>query len=158
MPQQVTRSMRTRVTHGIFVAKPPQEVFDFVADVDNSPKWQSTLFNVNEKTAASHTGHLQAHTKVSDARNILGKTVESQWQVIEYEPGSKITMEVVEGSSVYWRMTFTTEPVDGGTFLVGNGGGDLGEMDISPAAFSSGCQLMLQNDLATLQQILETAN
>jgi hypothetical protein len=150
--------MRTRVVHGTFVAKPPQEVFDFVADVDNSPKWQATLFNVHEKTAVSGTGHLQAQAKVSDARNILGKTVQAQWQVIDYEPARKITMEVVENSPVYWKMTFTTEPVDGGTFLVGDGGGDLGEMNMSPAAFSHACQLMLQNDLATLQQILERGN
>ena len=154
MTQSVTRKMRFRVKHGIFVERQPDEVFAFVADVDNSPKWQSTLFDVNDR-ADVNNGQLQARARVRDARNVLGKKLDVEWQVIDFEPGKRMTMEVVKGAPVYWKMTFEVEPVDGGTYLTGEGGGDLGEIGIPPAAFSRSCQHLLENDLATLRDILE---
>ncbi|MQA96493.1 MAG: hypothetical protein GEV11_18275 [Streptosporangiales bacterium] len=156
MAAPVARRMRFRVKHGVFIERPPGEVFDFVSDVENSQKWQATLFDTGDQQELAN-GKLRNRSKVRDSRNILGKKVESEWQVIDFQPGKTITMELSEGSPVYWKMSFSVEQVDGGTFLTGEGGGDLGEVGMTPAAFGRSCQTMLQNDLNTLRDLLEKA-
>jgi hypothetical protein len=154
MTNLIARRMNVRVKHGTFVERPAEEVFSFLADVDNHPKWQSALFRVEEKENVSN-GQLRVNSQVRQAWNVLGKAYEVDWQVIDYQPGRKITCEVVEDAPVYWQMTFEVEPVNGGTFLTGDGGGDLGDLGIPAVAVGRSCQHLLENDLATLRDILE---
>jgi uncharacterized protein YndB with AHSA1/START domain len=147
-------TMQINVKYGIHVGKPPADVFAFLADPDKMPLWQSTNFQVKGKKQASGQGKLQRGTKVQDHRKVLGKDIDGEWEVIEHEQDKKLVLKVSQGP-VPWQMTYTLAPADGGTFLSAEGGGDLGQVPMSSVAAARSCQRLLEQDLATLADILE---
>jgi uncharacterized protein YndB with AHSA1/START domain len=147
--------MQIKVKHGIQVGKPPATVFAFLSDPNKMPEWQSTNFEVADKKEAAGDGRLKAGTRVHDRRNVLGKQIDGEWEVAQYEKDKKLVLRVTKGP-VPWEMTFTLEPLEGGTWLSAEGGGDLGELPMSAAAAGRSCQGLLEKDLATLADILDT--
>jgi uncharacterized protein YndB with AHSA1/START domain len=145
--------MQIRVKHGIALEKSPAHVFAFLSDPDKMPQWQSTNFGVKEKTRAAGDGKLQHGTRVHDVRNVLGKEIDGEWEVVEHEKDKKLVLRVSKGP-VPWEMTYTLEPMEGGTWLTAEGGGDLGKGPLSPVAASRACEGLLYNDLSTLAEIL----
>ena len=149
------RTFKTRVKYGIHVARPLEEVFKYVSNVDNYPKWQSSLFSVRNKAGLASAGQLVGDSQVRDQRNVLGKEVEAVWSVVDFQPNRSITLEANPDAPVYWQMTWAVEEVDGGTFLTGEGGGNMGDLGMSAAEVSKGCQHLLEGDFATLRTLLE---
>ena len=143
-----------RVKHGIHVGKPPADVFAFLSDPDKMPQWQSTNFEVKGKSNAGGKGHLQHGTKVHDRRNVLGKQIDGEWEVVDLVQDKKLVLRVSQGP-VPWEMTYTLEPLEGGTLLTAEGGGDIGNVPMSASAANNSCQSLLENDLRTLAHILE---
>lgn len=151
---RVDRTMKTKVKHGIHINRPVEEVFKYVSNVDNYPKWQSSLFSVRNKSGVS-AGQLVGSSRVQDQRNVLGKEVEAVWSVVNFQPNRSITLEANPDAPVYWQITWSVEAVDGGTFLSGEGGGNMGDMGMSDAEVARGCQHLLEGDFATLRDLLE---
>lgn len=150
-----------KVKHGIYVDKPPQDVFAFLADPDKITQWQATSYKVARKGqgagaaagAGGGKGKLQRGERVHDQRNVLGKDVEGEWEVAEYDQDKRLVFRMVQGN-IKWEMAFTLEAQNGGTMLTAEGGGDLGT-GLSAAAASRGGQNLIENDLKTLARILE---
>lgn len=142
-----------KVKHGVHVNKPPAEVFAFLSDPDKMPQWQSSNFEVKGKSKASEKGKLQKGTKVHDRRNVLGKEIDGEWEVADVEQDRRLVLRVANGP-VPWEMTYTLEAMEGGTYLSAEGGGSL-DVKIAPAAANRSCQRLLEQDLATLADILE---
>lgn len=149
--------MQVKVKHGIAVSKTPDVVFAFLSDPDKMPQWQSTNYEVKQKEKASKAGKLQHGTKVHDQRNVLGKKIDGSWEVAEYDQDKRLVLRVAEGP-VPWQMTYTLESLEGGTYLSAEGGGDLGKVTMSAVAANRSCQRLLEQDLATLADILEKGN
>lgn len=142
-----------KVKHGVFVDKPPSDVFAFLSDPDKMPQWQSTNFEIKGKKQAGGKGNLQKGTKVHDRRNVLGKEIDGEWEVADVVQDKKLVLRVSTGP-VPWEMTYTLEPLEGGTMLTAEGGGDLGTMPMSATAANRSCQNLLEGDLKTLAHIL----
>lgn len=142
------------VRHGILIRRPPSDVFGFISDPDNMPQWQSTLYDVKEKRNARDGGKLQRATRVHDKRNVLGKDIDAEYEVVDFEPDRRVTMEVVDGP-VSFRMQWDLEAVDGGTYFTASGGGDLGDLRMSDRAAARSAQHLLEQDLETLRELLE---
>jgi len=152
----VQKRLKIRVRGGVQVDRPVAEVFSFLRDVDRFPEWQSTNFEIAEKRELGN-GALRAHGSVRDRRNVLGKEIESVYQVTDLQEDRSMTLEVKEGP-VYWIMTFSVEEVEGATYVTADGGGDLGDLGVSKAATAKSCQEMLENDLHTLRDVLESVS
>jgi hypothetical protein len=153
MPVQKKETIR--VQGGVQVNRPSSQVFSFLKDVDRFPEWQHTNFEIQEKKGL-RSGALEAHGHVKDRRNVLGKEIESEYEVTDLQEGRSISLEVKEGP-VYWQMTYTVADVGGGTYVTASGGGDLGQLKTDVGVAAKACQRMLETDLHTLRDILEAA-
>jgi uncharacterized protein YndB with AHSA1/START domain len=148
--------MQIKVKHGVQVAKPPAEVFAFLSDPSKMPQWQSTNFEMKDRKAATPQGTLKQGTRVSDRRNVLGKEIDGEWEVVQHDQDKRLVLKVTKGP-VPWEMSYTLEPLEGGTFLTAEGGGDMGDLPMSSTAASHACQRLLEDDLATLADILTSS-
>lgn len=147
--------MQIKVKHGVYVNKSPADVFVFLSDPHKMPQWQSSDFKVRGTTKAHpQHGRLQHGTKVQDSRNVLGQEIDGEWEVVAFDQDKRLGLRVSQGP-VPWEMTYTLEPLESGTFLSAEGGGDLGKVPMSAIAANRSCQRLLEQDLHTLADILD---
>ena len=147
--------MQIRLKYGVYVDKSPTEVFNFLADPDRMSEWQSSLFEVKGKKGMGGNGKLQKGAKVNDRRNVLGKEIDSEWEVSEIEQDKRLVLRLTAGLS-NWETVYTLSPLDNGTYLTADGNGDLGDVPMSAVAAHRTCQRMFEDDLTTFSDILET--
>lgn len=76
------------------VERPAEEVFDFLADASNNPRWQKGQVSC---VWVSHPPIGVGSIYEQQAR-FLGRTVTNRFRVIEYEPGRSIVIQSEEGS------------------------------------------------------------
>lgn len=75
--------------HSIEIRRPAGEVFEYVADFENNPKWQGGMQACRwTSTAKMAVGS----TYVQEAR-FLGRKIETHFKVTEVDPGRTISIE-----------------------------------------------------------------
>jgi hypothetical protein len=89
------------------IDRPAPEVFAFVSDVSNNPRWQKGQVSCRW-TSPPPVGI--GSTYEQEAR-FLGRRVLSTFAVVEYEPGRSVTIQTVE-SSFPIRVRRAVEPID----------------------------------------------
>ena len=94
----------------VFIKRPSQEVFDYIANFENNPNWQGGM--VSAKFTSE--GPLQVGSTYVQEAKFLGRPVHSDFEVIAFEPGRMVKATTRSGS---FPITFTrmVEPKDGGT-------------------------------------------
>lgn len=100
-----------RVQNSIHVARPIAEVFAYVADPANSPKWNSTVLD----SSASETP-VRAGTTIHSRVRFLGRTSELQAKVLELQPNTRFVTESLE--PYRYTLIWTFAPENGGTRVV----------------------------------------
>jgi uncharacterized protein YndB with AHSA1/START domain len=101
-----------RVEESIVIHRPIEEVFAFVADQANAPRWQSGLLEVRRTTGEP----LGVGTKHTAVRRFMGRRLEATNEYIVYEPNKEITFKGTAGSSDF-QHSYLTETVAGETKL-----------------------------------------
>jgi uncharacterized protein YndB with AHSA1/START domain len=148
----------------IVINCPVDEVFAFLADQTNAPRWQQGLLEVRRLTP----GPPGLGTKHAFVRKFMGQRVESSSEYIEYEPSSRIVFKGGMGTGEFTAW-YLIEPAEGGTRLTsivemgpGNNGGHAGdEPGAHPADAHAAAQISaslrhdVQADLYDLQELLE---
>ncbi len=97
-----------RIEGRAIIRRPPEEVFDFVADAENNPKWHA---HVHETTWLDdrQTGPGRRGRQVS---RLFGRRWEFVAEVTDWDPPHVVAFRVVEGMPL--RTTIRVEPaVDG---------------------------------------------
>ena len=103
--------MRT-VSAAAYVPAPPSDVFEFLADLENLPSWQSGIVSAELTTPKPVGVGSRAHV----VRNFLGQRIEVDITVVGYEPGRRVQLEsAASGIGVQARLDL--EPKDEGTDL-----------------------------------------
>ena len=92
------------------VERPPDDVFAFIRDFPRMHEWEPSIVEQRVLTE----GPIGAGTRGLEVRRMLGRRVESSWELIEYEPPRRLTMTFASGK-VTGVGRFTLEPVEGGT-------------------------------------------
>jgi len=146
---------QVRVKSGVHVNKPPAEVFAFLCDPDRIAQWQASSHEVRGHRGTTGQGKLQRGSAVQDRRNILGKEIDAEWEVVDFDQDRRVVFRIIRGP-ISWEATFTLEPEDGGTHLSGEAGGDLGQLPMNDNAARRSAQRMFDTDLETLAHILST--
>lgn len=77
---------------------PAEEVFKFLADFENLPKWNYFVLNV-EKTSAGPTG-------VGTTYHQVRKTDEQTFAITEFEPNRTLALKTLPGESPRLEMRF----------------------------------------------------
>lgn len=96
-----------RAEHTVDITRPVEEVFDFVIDQSNEPKWHTDVLEVEPKE------RLELGSKVTWLIKFMG---ESHYvaEVTRFEPPSKVELTTKEGP-LRPTLTHTFESVNGGT-------------------------------------------
>ena len=94
----------------IEISRPAAEVFDFVADQTNAPKWQQGLHEVRRTTA----GPLGVGTEHVFVRRFAGMRIESRNRFTNYEPGRYVEFEIPSGR-IRGNASYMVEPIGNNT-------------------------------------------
>ncbi len=98
------------VTTNVDVAAPPGEVFAYLSDMENNPKWQSGMVSARWTS----DGPIGVGSTYDQVATFLRRKIESTFEVEAYEPGRMIRASSTASS---FPITFTrmVEPIDSGT-------------------------------------------
>jgi carbon monoxide dehydrogenase subunit G len=102
----------TTVSDNVRIARKPEDVFSFITNPLNTPLWQPTVVETNQKTP----GPLGVGTRVIDIRRFLGRRIEGEWEVTEHDPPRRSAIRAVSGP-IPFSGSYTLMPVEEGTQL-----------------------------------------
>lgn len=80
--------------HSVEVARPAAEVFDYLADFENNPRWQGGMKSCRW---TSDDRQCVGATYVQEA-SFLGRRIETHFRVTEYEAGRRIAIESTQST------------------------------------------------------------
>lgn len=93
----------------IVIARPPQDVFRFLADPQNDPQWRSGVLDL-ERISGSGVGARYAQ----GVKGPRGRRIAADIEITELEPASAIAFQAVTGP-VRPRGRYLLASADGGT-------------------------------------------
>ena len=96
---------RLEVQTRIDIACPATEVFDFVADQTNAPRWQHGLHEVRRITP----GPVDVGTEHVFVRRFAGMSIESRNRFTKYDPGRFVSFEIPSGR-ITGEASYQVEP------------------------------------------------
>ena len=142
-----------KAEQSIDINRPIEDVFAFVADQSNAPRWQSGILQVRRMT----DGTIGVGTRYTSVRKLMGRRLEASNEYTEYEPNKKIVFKSTSGPMDF-SAGYLTEatPEGGGTRLTSwiemqpRGFADLAEPLIT-----SSLRRDVEANLAELKDLLE---
>src|SRR5919201_726285 len=141
-----------RFEFSVDIARPPSDVFAYLTDPTNLPEWQSSAIEAHwegEKAPGAH---------VKEVRKFLGRRMESELEVTEYEPDRRFALKVLSGP-VPFSVQHTLDPRDGGTRLTFVGEGEPGGFfKLAEPIVSRTAERQFKSDFETLKDVLEARN
>jgi uncharacterized membrane protein len=104
-----------RVNAAVDIAKPPQDVFAFLADIGNAPRWQRGVVSSHKVSE----GPMRVGTRFTETMRVMGMKFDANCEVTVFEPPQRLTM-VADGRLVRYEGGFTFDPAPVGTRLAVN--------------------------------------
>ena len=92
--------------------RPPEEVFAYITNFENNPKWQQGM----KSCKFTSDGPFGVGTTYDQVASFLGKTIETKFEVTEYEPNQMVRF-VSRQSTIPLRIMRSVEPIAGGTHV-----------------------------------------
>ncbi len=100
-------SVETRIEIG----RPAADVFAFVSDQTNAPRWQSGLDEVRRLTP----GPIRVGSEHSFIRRFAGRRIESRNTFVAFEPGRFVAFDIPPGGGVTGEASYLVEPTSAST-------------------------------------------
>jgi len=136
---------------GTLIDKPVKDVFAFVADPNNMPKWNTTVMGIEQITP----GSVGVGTKFKSTGEMMGRRIEGEMQVIAYEPDTKFGVQMNAGP-MQVNMTVSFKTVGTGTKLSLNAQGNpAGVFKLAEGVMQGRVKSMMEENLARLKSQLE---
>ncbi len=82
----------TKIEHSVVIERPPEDVWAFVHDPANDPKWQTTIIESRAPDEPMGVG-----TRVSEVRQFLGRRFETGFEVTQFEPHRRSAVRATSG-------------------------------------------------------------
>jgi hypothetical protein len=143
------------VEEDIVIARPPEDVFEFVTSPENDRLWSSTA--VERRLEGNEP--IRVGSRINAVDKFLGRRIESVFEVTEHEPPRRSAIRFVSGP-IRAEGTYLLEPTDGGTRFrwtldapPGLGGLYLGR--VTDPVVTWIFRRRLQRDLRQLKAVLE---
>jgi uncharacterized protein YndB with AHSA1/START domain len=135
----------------IVINRPVEEVFAFLSNPENGPKWSSGSGDVQITSA----GPIGVGTTYRTVRTVLGRRIEGENEVTAYEPNRSYATKSTSGPfPVESRVTF--ERVEGGTRVTGTLVGEPGGFfKLAEPLLVSMFKRQFDADLANLKDLME---
>jgi uncharacterized membrane protein len=130
----------------VWIDKPVADVFAFVTEVGNLPKWQESAVSAE---------WIERGARFRERRNFLGRTAQSEMEVTALEPDRRFDVRAVSGP-VRFEIQHSFAERDGGTLLRIEARARVGGVLRFAASAARGqAQRQLRGDLDRLKQVLE---
>jgi uncharacterized protein YndB with AHSA1/START domain len=136
--------------HSVVINRPPAEVFSFVSDLENDPRW-----GLSAQVRQTSPGPVGLGTTFQQRDRILGRPLELSMEVVDYQPNHQLT---VRASSRRLSLAARTlEPVGAAaTRLTLTGGGHAhGLLKLAEPLLVAVGRRRLRRRLGDLKHLLE---
>ena len=135
------------------VDRSPAEVFGYLEDAENNPSWIPNMRSCRWTTPAP----VRVGSRYEQTSAFLGRRVLTNFEVIEHEPGHRVTIESREGSSFPIRVTRIVQPRgDGGSHVIEEVEGDpSGFYAIATPLLRAMVTRNIRRDYRSLKRVLE---
>jgi len=100
------------IEESVFIARPPQDVFDFIVESQNLPVWDVSIV----KAEQVGTGPVGLGTRNRGTSKIMGKHFDWTTETTEFKPPTKVINTSVEGK-IKFTVTNVLEAAPGGTMF-----------------------------------------
>jgi len=136
---------------GTLIDKPVKDVFAFITNPANMPKWNSAVVSMEQITP----GAVGLGTKFKNVGEMMGRRIEGEMEVIAFEPDSKYGFQMHAGP-VQVNVTLTFKTVGTGTKLSLNAQGNPGGLfKLAEGVMQGRVKSMMEENLARLKSVLE---
>jgi uncharacterized membrane protein len=98
------------------IRRPVDQVFSFLADVGNAPRWQRGVVSSKKLTE----GPPRVGTRFTESMKVMGMAFEAMCEITVLDPPRNLTM-VADGKLVHYQGGFSFRPVPDGTELALDG-------------------------------------
>ncbi|NIS83498.1 MAG: hypothetical protein GTO14_25620 [Anaerolineales bacterium] len=140
-----------KIEHSVVINRPVEEVFAFLEDSQNDPKWQAGVLEVEQTSE----GAIEVGTTFREVRKFLGRRLESTYEISEYELNKKFAFKATSGPIPY-SISTTFEPAAGGTKVSVLGEAEVGGFfKLGEAVVSRTFANALEADFDSLKAIME---
>lgn len=140
-----------RIDVTLEIARPPAEVFAALTDVERVPQWQDSAIE------SRCDGALEVGARIHERRRALGREIENELEVTQFEPGRRLTLKAVK-SPVPFTVDHQLVEEDGGgsTFLHVIAEGNPGSfMKLAKPMLKRHAERELRRDFEHLKERLE---
>jgi polyketide cyclase/dehydrase/lipid transport protein len=142
----------TRST-AVLVCRPPDEVFPFIEDARNRPRWDESVES-EELTSPEPIG--VGTTVRTRLRRSLGQEYEYTWEVVEHEPPSRMWIESTSGPFPT-TLAYELSPREDGTWVEFSvTGRPAGPLRLLQPVIARIIQRNLDRGFPRLKRLLET--
>ena len=136
---------------GVLIDKPVKDVFSFITNPANMPKWNAAIVSMEQITP----GAVGLGTKFKNVGEMMGRRIEGEMEVIAFEPDSKYGFQMNAGP-MQINMTITFKTVGTGTKLSLNAQGNpAGVFKLAEPVMQGRVKSMMEENLARLKSVLE---
>ena len=132
----------------IIINRPVDEVFDFLSNFENIPKWNYYVVEVNRLS----DGDIQKGTAFHQIR----KTDEQTFQIVEYQPNRVVGVQTGSNASPQFEIKFTLQPDNGSTKLLDEWKLETGQPALLERFALGKIRSAVADNLKKLKQLLET--
>ena len=141
-----------RITDSIIIDRPIEEVFAYAGDPSNDPVWSTAFLD----TRITSDGPLAKGSTLIQEMRFLGKRIEIDCEVTEYEPGRRVAYNMAVGHNKGAHVR-TFESVEGGTEFTLLTEGDAGGLfKVAEPVLNKVGTRQLGADLHALKAMLES--
>jgi uncharacterized membrane protein len=136
----------------IMINRPIEEVFAYVGEMQNGPKWQPALVEVRRITE----GPLGIGTQYTGVRKFMGRRMESVIEYTTYEQNKKVAFKSISGPSPL-EQSFLFEPTTEGTRITSRLEMQTsGLMGLAEPLIASGLKREVDANFGILKDMLES--
>jgi len=143
-----------RVEHCVFINKPVEQVWNFLTDFQNTPKWDIGVLETKQTSA----GAAGLGTTFQNIGPFLGRTSVREYRVTEIELNKKVTVKLITPSKLIKKaeVSYAFEPASDGTKLTATGGIEFnGFFKLIQPILIRRAKRDSQGDLDNLKHLLE---
>ena len=136
----------------VVINRPVDEVFAYVSDIEKMDQWAAEMVEV-KKTSDGPVG---VGTTFTGVVKVLGRRMENEHEITEYEPNSKFGMRVISGP-VTGEMGFSFDSVNHGTKVSMAVEAETGGFfKVAEPLVARQMNRQYETNLATLKDLLES--
>ena len=135
----------------IVINRPRQEVFDFVMNLENDPKWQNSIESVKKIS----DGPIGVGSTWRYETKFLGRKAETEIQLTKYDPPNGAGVKALNGP-VPFENNYKFESQGDSTQMTFSGQAEIsGFFKLAEGLAGKQLEKQMENDAAALKKLLE---